>query len=62
MRRGRVLSTGLVGVLGVLTAWAHTEPAGPGDDGRLWWELKRACADFYERCSTATPIPTQENK
>jgi len=43
----------------ILTAWASTDPAGAGHDGKLWWELKQACASFYDRCGAeafgATP-------
>jgi hypothetical protein len=38
----------------ILIAWAHTGPAGLEHDGKLWWELKQACASFYERCAAKT--------
>lgn len=46
-------STGPKQLNRVLIEWARTGPAGLEHDGRLWWELKEACATFYERCSTA---------
>ena len=48
----------------ILIAWANTEPAGSDHDGRLWWELKEACASFYERSRPANalqPVDPERN-
>ena len=43
-----------IGVNDVLIAWAGTGSAGAEHDGRLWWQLKEACASFYNRRSAVS--------
>jgi hypothetical protein len=38
----------------VLLDWSQTSSAGSEHDGKLWWQLKRACADFYDACRAGT--------
>jgi len=45
----------------VLAAWAWADATGRERDGRLWWELKHACAEFYEARSSRARMPVESS-